>query len=192
MGFPHIDSDRSFRQETGTVLRGGEFRFLGKQFLGNVTDMPLREGWSGGPLFNSQGEVIGLANSTDASESIFITFAATRKAYEEVVRQHLSRRPLRVVISLDSRACLRFLSDLSNDAAFRSELQEDFQIVVSDAAERADLLQQSGAADLPVFIMPGAPLVPGYQGQSDLLRRLNHANFDSGTPVAEEQAGTLH
>jgi hypothetical protein len=192
MGYPHIDSGRTFRQEHGTVLRGGQFRFLGKQFPGNVTDMPLREGWSGGPLFNSQGEVIGLANSTDASESIFISFAATRKAYEEAVRKHLSRRPLRVVISLDSRACLQFLSDFSNDAGFRSELQEHFQLVVSDAAERADLLQQSGATDLPVFILPNATLVAGYQGQSDLLQHLSPSKLSSGTPVAEEEAGALH
>lgn len=192
MGYPHIGSGRSFRQEQGTVLRGGEFRFLGQQFFGNVTKIPLREGWSGGPLFNSQGEVIGMANSTDASESIFISFTATRKAYDEVVRKHLSRRLLSVVISLDSRACLRFLADFSGDAAFRGELQEHFQVIVSDASERPDILQQSGAADLPIFIVPDATLLSGYQGQSELLRRLSRVSADSGMPVAGEEAGTLH
>jgi hypothetical protein len=192
MGYPHIGSGRSFRQEQGTVLRGGEFRFLGEQFFGNVTTMPLREGWSGGPLFNSEGEVIGLANSTGASESVFISFAATRKAYDEVVRLHQSRRPLGVVISLDSRACLRFLSDFAGDAAFRGELQENYQIIVSDAAQRPDVMQQSGAGDLPLFIISGVSLLSGYQGQSDLLRRLSRHSSESGTPVAGDESGTLH
>lgn len=192
MGYHHIGSGRSFRQERGTVLRGGEFRFLGRQFFGNLTNIPLRAGWSGGPLFNSRGEVIGLANSTDASESIFMSCAATRTAYDAVIQRHLSRRPLSMVIYLDNRACLRFLSHLAGDASFRNELQEDFQIMLRDAAERPEVLQQAGAGDLPIFIMPDTTLLSGYQNQSDFWRRRSRFNAESGTPVAGEEAGTLH
>jgi hypothetical protein len=192
MGYPQIESRRVFRQGSGTVLRGGEFRFRGEQFLGNLTDMSLREGWSGGPLFNAQGALIGLANSSDASGSIFISFAATRQAYEDAVRQHRLRQPLTVVISLDSPNCLRFLSDFASDQGFRSELREHFQIVVSDAAERPDVLQQAGAADLPFFIVPNGVFLSGYEGKSNLLQHLGRIGSESGTPVAGEDPGTLH
>lgn len=192
LGYPLIASRRDLREAKGAVLRGGEFRFRGEPFPGNLTDMSLRQGWSGGPLFNAQGEVIGLANSSDATGSIFISFAATRQAYDAGGRQHLRRRPLTVILSLDSRDCLRFLSDFSGDAGFQEELREHFQIVVSDASERSDLLQRSGAADLPVFIVPGFPLFSGYQGKQDLLQRLSRLPPESGTPIAGEEAGTLH
>jgi hypothetical protein len=195
MGYPHVDGARRFRQQAGTVLSGGEFRFRGESFLGNLTDMSIREGWSGGPLFNRQGEVIGLANASDKSGSIFISFAATRAAYDEVLRRHAQRLTLRIAADLYSRDCLTFFADYSGDEGFRGELQEHFRLIVVDAGERPDLLRRFGAGDLPVFIVGDAATVSGYDGKAQLLQKLLEAAAHTRTAAgngADQSEGELH
>jgi hypothetical protein len=195
MGYPHVDGERRFRQQAGTVLSGGEFRFRGEAFLGNLTDMSIREGWSGGPLFNRQGEVIGLANASDKTGSIFISFAATRAAYDEVRRRHSQRLTLRIAADLYSRDCLKFFADFSGDEGFRGELQEHFQLIIVDAGEQPDLLRRHGASGLPVFIVGDAAAVSGYGGKAQLLQSLLEAAPQSETAAgysADGSEGELH
>lgn len=195
MGFPHVDGARRFREQEGKVLSGGEFRFRGEMFRGNLTDMSIREGWSGGPLFNPQGEVIGLANASDKTGSIFISFAATRAAYDAVHSQHVQRVTLRVVTDLYSRQCLKFLGDYAGDAGIRSELQEHFHVMIVDAGEHPELLQRYGVTDLPAFIVGDAVTVSGYADKVQLLQTLLKAASQSGLAAqhdTDEHAGELH
>ncbi len=195
MGYPHVDGARRFRQQAGTVLSGGEFRFRGESFLGNLTDMSIREGWSGGPLFNRQGEVIGLANASDDSGSIFISFAATRAAFDAVRGQHAKRVTLRVAADLYSRDCLKFFADYAGDDGFRSELQEHFRVIIVDAGEQPELLHRYGAGSLPAFVVGDAAAVSGYGGKSQLLQKLLEAAAQTRTAdgdSADGKEGELH
>jgi len=195
MGYPHIDGERRFRRQAGTVLSGGEFRFRGETFLGNLTDMSIREGWSGGPLFNPQGEVIGLANASDKSGSIFISFAATRAAFDAVCSLHTRRITLHVAADMYTQDCLRFFADYAGDKGFRSELQEHYRVIVVDAGEQPDLLRRFGVSDLPVFIVGDTVAISGYAGKAQLLQRLLDAAAQTGTAAdssADEQGGELH
>lgn len=48
----------------------------------NVADFPCAPGWSGGPLFNDAGEVVGLAMHTDHDCSYWCTWAALQSAHD--------------------------------------------------------------------------------------------------------------
>jgi hypothetical protein len=195
MGYPHIEGARRFRRQEGTVLSGGEFRFRGEMFLGNLTDMSIREGWSGGPLFNEAGEVIGLANASDKTGSIFISFAATRAAYDALHARHPQKLLLRVVTDLYSRDCLRFLADYASDEKFRGTLQKHFKIVVVDVAHQTGHLRQTEVSDVPAFIVGDAATVAGYSGKSQLLQLLLQAAAQTPRTTGNsrrEEAGEWH
>src|SRR5690606_41314006 len=66
----------------------------------DLTDVVVTDGWSGGPLLNSNGEVVGLANSSgEGVVSIFISRASTRDAYLAARALHASRPQLQVLFS---------------------------------------------------------------------------------------------
>ncbi len=80
VGYPGGDT------ENRVVMRG---KITGGAIVGpglrvNMVDFQTMHGMSGCPLFNSRGEVIGLLHGGNASSSVWITFAATRAAYDAV------------------------------------------------------------------------------------------------------------
>src|SRR5690606_14049862 len=100
IGLPAIEGSRQFRELTGILEGGAHVWYEGEQFLGNITDVVVTDGWSGGPLLNSNGEVVGLANSSgEGVGSIFISHAATRDAYLAARALHASRPQLQVLFS---------------------------------------------------------------------------------------------
>ena len=172
MGYPDIAGERRLRQVEGEVQRGGLYRFRGGDFQGNLTNLPLHEGWSGGPLLNHAGEVVGLATSTDGIDSIFISHAATRQAYAAAVRLHRKQPPLEIEIDAYSTECLRFLADYASDQYLRSELQEHFRISLVDARRSADTEAEAASQQLPVFRIAGTAAARGYSGKINLLTQL--------------------
>lgn len=180
IGYPLVEGRRQRREVDGIVQRGGRFRFRGEYFLGNMTDLPVSEGWSGGPLFNDRGEVIGLANAGDGSGSIFISHAATRAAWLAAMSLHSSRPRLLIATDLYCNACLRFLGDYAGDAGFRREIQEHYQVIVVDVRAHPELLGGRQDQKLPAFLVQDAELTSGYSGKTDLLRTLIH-----GAPAEE-------
>lgn len=172
MGYPDLNGVRTLSQVSGDVLTGGRYQFRGGDFLGNLTNLPLREGWSGGPLFNVRGEVVGLATSTDGTDSIFISHAATRAALEAARQLHGRKYPLQIGVDLYSDECLLFLADYARDAHLRSELQEHFEIAVFDARPMGGAATQASQPKRPLFQVSGKDVAAGYAGKLDLLKRL--------------------
>lgn len=188
LGYPDQHGIRSLSQVGGTVQQGGRYQFRGGEFLGNLTNLPLHEGWSGGPLFNARGEVVGLATSTDGTDSIFISHAATRAAFESARQLHSRKLPLRIGIDLGNDECLTFLADFAQDPHLRRELQEHFEISVSDATSAADATMAASVPKLPVFRVSSEVVATGYAGKLELLQRLvPHVTAPESTGTASEQ-----
>lgn len=193
MGYPLVGGDRRLREADGVVQRGGRFRFRGEYFLGNMTDLPVSEGWSGGPLFNRQGEVIGLANAGDQGGSIFISHAATRAAWLSAMSLHSSRPRLLIATDLYCGACLRFLGDYARDVGFRREIQEHYRVVVVDVRAHPELLARRPKQRLPMFIVRDTEVTSGYGSKADLLRRLIYAATPEDAEVpARMSEGEYH
>lgn len=194
LGYPLIDGARRLREAAGVVQRGGRFRFRGELFLGNLTNVPVSEGWSGGPLFNERGEVVGLANAGDQQGSIFISHAATRAAWLAARSMHSNRPLLLIATNLYCRACLQFLSDYADDAGVRREVQEHYRIIIVDVHEHPELIAGRENLKLPLFIIHDQDVVQGYPGKLELLQKLVPAAAPVETDVQQPQpaAGTFH
>lgn len=172
MGYPDVGGRREFQRLEGVIQGGGEFRFRGGLFVGNLTSLALRPGFSGGPLFNQRAEVIGLADSSDSQSSIFISYAATVGAAQTVLAQHQNRRHLEIELDLQCEECLDFLGDFAHDPYLRDELEEHFEIRLVDFAERDDTAAVAPASRRPLFRVEGSLQAEGYPGKIELLRLL--------------------
>ena len=109
-GWPNRGGTRRFERGAGTLLRGAEAR-IGRDprpFRENITSFRVTGGWSGGPLFNSRGEVIGICSNGDADETGWISWAATHKAYQAIQ----PKRKVYVFTSTPCVPCERFKRDL--------------------------------------------------------------------------------
>jgi hypothetical protein len=171
-GYPDYYGSRKLTRVTGRVETGGLYRFRGGEFKGNLTNLPLHEGWSGGPLLNAAGEVVGLATSSDGVESIFISHAATRRAYEAAAKLVHTRVPLEITLDLYHPESLRFLADYSNNTHLRLELQEHYEIRVVGMEGTVVPAGTASVAELPVFRVNGEVVATGYVDKVDLLERL--------------------
>jgi len=172
MGYAVAAGARRLQEADGTISRGDRFGFRGEFFSGNLTDIPASDGWSGGPLFNAKGEVIGLVSAGDQHGSIFISHAATRAAWLSAQSLHASRPQLLVVTDLYCGNCLRFLGDYARDAGFRHEIQEHYRVVVVDVHADPGVVGELGIEQLPLFVIDDAEAIVGYRGKSDLLQQL--------------------
>lgn len=61
-------------------------------FFENLTDITAAPGWSGGPLFNDSGEVIGLCSNGNESGTAFVNYSSICRVYAQSVAD-----PIRVV-----------------------------------------------------------------------------------------------
>lgn len=190
-GYPAMGGQRVFRRETGTLLRGGKFTFQGQPFFGNITDMALLPGWSGGPLLNARGDVCGLLSASNSETSVFITFAAIRTAYEAVTQT--GQPTLYVFTTRNCSSCVRFKADYDSDRAFRGQLQTAFRVEFVDADLRPDLAKQYNVVEVPTFVVPGRVRVQGYPGKQPLADRLltQTGEWVSAAPVDWSQVSII-
>lgn len=118
-GYPGA-SQRTFRTARGRLIGGGEHELrrghesLGR-FLANETTLVTGPGWSGGPLVTEEGRTVGLLSAGNATGSTFISWAATRRAYEAARETRQSReKPHLLVFGFNGcRHCETFLADLA-------------------------------------------------------------------------------
>lgn len=118
-GFPARNARRQFERGEGVVQSGGRYRLEGVPFHGNSTTIRCAGGWSGGPLLNSRGQVIGLCSNGDATTTAFTSFASTRHAYEqamplarELVLSY-SRAEVVVFVTKNCGPCERLKADIA-------------------------------------------------------------------------------
>lgn len=84
-GYPNRGGTRRFERGEGTVTGGGRFELAGVPYHANDTTIQATFGWSGGPLFNTAGELLGLCSCGDHSTTAFTSWASTRHAYEQAL-----------------------------------------------------------------------------------------------------------
>ena len=171
-GYPGGDT------ENCVVMRG---KITGGAMLGpglrvNLADFQAMHGMSGCPLFNSRGEVVGLLHGGNASSSVWITFAATRAAYEAVVGpvRPAANEPTLYVFTLPDgqcRACDLFKADVR--AGHFERYRVEYVTWRNDRWDRPEIAEAAGVrtkstfAQTPTFWPAGSDQVrSGYDRQS--------------------------
>lgn len=198
MGFPSVDDpngqpcpdcgrvhggSRQFREARGKLVRGATMAMLpntAETFNGNVTDFATDHGWSGGPLFNERGEVIGLCSNGGGGVTKWTSWQSTFEAYQAVIevppREPVDRQRSTLVafVTDDCPHCIPFERD-RQAGKFR-----DFNVVVVRYDSRAgqwshpDLYREfhqtvrpRGSIAAPTFWMRGTTEYQvGYRGGS--------------------------
>lgn len=91
-------------------------------FDGNHTNFATGPGWSGGPLFNQRGEVIGILSAGKGNSSTWISWHQTRRAYDAVVGKAYKRKPELIAFSLKGcDPCVEFERD-------KAHFEKDFSV----------------------------------------------------------------
>jgi thiol-disulfide isomerase/thioredoxin len=171
-GFPQVAGGRQLRSATGLLVRGSSFEFRGGSFRGNVVSIVCGPGWSGGPLLDQDNQVIGLLSSGDRCSSVFVSFAAVRRAYDAVAATPSGRPALYVFHSQTCGPCLKFDEDYTQSAAFSKALNAAFDVVPVDVDERPGMAREFGISQVPTFVVAGRDPVVGYEGPDELLAAL--------------------
>ena len=143
-GYPDTTGERQLRWIRGPLLRCSTFEFQGGKFKGNVTGFPTRPGWSGGPLFTRDSEVCGLLNSSDDRTSVFISFGATREAFDTCRNRPQNKPTLYVFGSPTCGPCQKFKQHYAEQTPLRQRLDAR---VCSDVY-RHRCLSRSGESSL--------------------------------------------
>lgn len=182
-GYPVLTGRRELRWASGPMLGSSNFRYQGGSFRGNVVGFPTGPGWSGGPLFNQEGKVCGLLDSSDCQTSVFISYAATREAYH-ASRNHPTTKPtLYVFGSVHCGPCLKFKQHYADRATLRKQLDARFTVVFVDIDVHPGTADQFGIKEVPAFVVPGEPTITGYIEPGELLDKLGVAEQEPERPA---------
>lgn len=171
-GYPNLSGRRELRWASGLMLGGSQFRYQGGSFRGNVVGFTTGPGWSGGPLFNQQGEVCGLLDSSDCQTSVFISYAATREAYIACRNRPATKPTLYVFGSVHCGPCLKFKQHYAEQKKLQQRLDAWFTVVFVDIDVRPGTADQFGIKEVPAFVVPGEPTITGYTEPDVLLDKL--------------------
>jgi hypothetical protein len=171
-GYPDAAGRRELRWASGPILGGSQFRYRDGTFRGNVVAFSTGPGWSGGPLFNPQGEVCGLLNSSDGCTSVFVSYAATQEAYVACRNRPAKKPTLYVFGSVHCGPCLRFKQHYAERTALRQRLDAQFTVVFVDIDVHPGTADQFGIKEVPAFVVPGEPAITGYTEPDVLLGKL--------------------
>ncbi len=183
-GYPQSDDGRQLRWATGVLVRGSSFEFRGGSFHGNVATIVCSPGWSGGPLLDREGHVIGLLSSGDRCSSVFVSFAAIRHAYDAVCGTPPGNPTLYVFHSKTCGPCKQFDAAFEADAEFRRAIEDTFQLVPVNVDERPGMARKFGITEIPTFVVPGRPPIVGYEGTEELLKSLGLKRTEPEKPVS--------
>jgi hypothetical protein len=171
-GYPDLSGRRDLRWASGPMLGGSQFRYQGGSFRGNVVGFATGPGWSGGPLFNQEGEVCGLLDSSDCQTSVFISYAATREAYVACRNRPATKPTLYVFGSVHCGPCLKFKQHYAEQKKLRQRLDARFTVVFIDIDVHPGTADQFGIKEVPAFVVPGEPTITGYTDPDWLLGKL--------------------
>lgn len=184
MGYPHGGTLQTSR---GVLTRGSEIEIEpGQRYPVNVATLPAQHGWSGGPLLNTENQVVGILSAgrfiqnTPLGESYWLRFAETREAFlattaglangetpprpdSPPVDSPPAGRPVLVVWSKDlCPPCLAFWSDYESDAGFRRWIDHYFQVTRKKIDDHKAEAEALGVIEAPAFTSAGVH-VNGYR-----------------------------
>lgn len=182
-GYPDLAGRRELRWASGPMLGGSNFRYQGGAFRGNVVGFSTGPGWSGGPLFNQEGKVCGLLDSSDSCTSVFITFAATREAYVACRNRPATKPTLYVFGSVHCGPCLKFKQQYADQAKLRQRLDARFSVVFVDIDVHPGTADQFGIKEVPAFVVPGQSTITGYTEPGELLDKLGVRDQEPERPA---------
>ena len=171
-GYPDATGQRELRWIRGPLLRCSTFEFQGGTFKGNVTGFPTRPGWSGGPLFTRTSEVCGLLNSSDDRTSVFISFGATREAFDTCRNRPQTKPTLYVFGSPTCGPCQKFKQHYAEQTVLRQRLDAHYAVTYIDIDVYPAAAEQFGIQQVPAFVVPGQPVITGYEQPDELLQKL--------------------
>lgn len=188
-GWPSRDNRRVYQRAAGTIVNGVHLRYQGQRLPVNLTTLRTAPGWSGGPLLNDRGEVCGLLHGGNPQESYFISFAATKKAYDAAVaamRAPEIKQRMYVFTSATCIPCQRFKQDFESDATFRAAIESRFSVVMVDVNEQPQLARDYHVTAVPTFLVPGLSNVTAYEGKAWLLAKLSSSGNAPKPPARRD------
>ena len=171
-GYPDAIGQRELRWIKGPLLRCSTFEYQGEKFRGNVVGFPTQPGWSGGPLFTRNSEVCGLLNSSDDRTSVFISFGATREAFDTCRNRPQTKPTLYVFGSPSCGPCQKFKQHYAEQSVLRQRLDARYSVTYIDIDVYPAAAEQFGIQQVPAFVVPGQPVITGYEQPDELLQRL--------------------
>jgi|GEM_PF-3022710 len=151
------------------------------------TSFRIQRGFSGGGLFNRDGELVGIASMVPAGEqnvrsiwmhTLDIRAALTAAGYTEPDVRLPALPTLYVFVSAGCGPCETFKTDYGVNAVpaspeLRQALDRSFQVRLMDFSARPDLARQYGVERTPTFVPTNANgNVVGYRGPEWLLQQL--------------------
>jgi hypothetical protein len=176
---------RGLMMAEGTLLGGGEQTVLQNgqplgNFLANRTDLVTGPGWSGGPLFDKQDHVIGILSAGDEKSTLFISWAATRRAFDSAVTLQLPQnKPSLLIFGYENcDPCRRLKRDMAAGRFSRYDVEyvdvettvgrERYRELVRVLEKATNERQPEG---FPAFHLSGrASLHVGYPERTGLRR----------------------
>lgn len=182
-GYPDQSGRRELRWASGPMLGGSQFRYQGGTFRGNVVGFATGPGWSGGPLFNQQGEVCGLLDSSDCQTSVFISYAATRETYVACRNRPATKPTLYVFGSVHCGPCLKFKQHYAEHKKLQQRLDARFTVVFVDIDVHPGTADQFSIKEVPAFVVPGEPTITGYTEPDVLLGKLGVVEQEPERPA---------
>lgn len=135
----------------------------------NVVSFVAEPGWSGGPVFNAQGELLGIVLAT-GEETCVSSWSSLNTGYQTIPQQYRrSPKPeLMVFTAPYCRPCQAWKDQYYQNPSFRAQIDAKYTVTFHDANQSYG--RRYGFNSVPAFVVGGRTIHEGYTNESAFFR----------------------